>query len=86
MKDGPGSEDKAYDYMNAWYTDETTKTLLDVVGYGSADLKTMQQFSDETLATAGLNPITVPVLAQLPLDLAMRSRMQEEFEKIKAGF
>lgn len=86
FKDAPGSEDKAYDYMNAWYTDASTKALLDLIGYASADLKTMQQFSEETLKTAGLNPITVPVLAQLPLDIAMRSRMQEEFEKIKAGF
>ena len=86
MKDGPGSEDKAYDFMNSWYEPSSAQTLLDDFGYGSAIPKNMAQFDGETLAKIGLGPLTVPVLNQLPIPGDMRGRMQEEFEKIKAGF
>ena len=86
FKDAPGTEEKAYDYMNSWYTDASAAALMELIGYASADVKSMAQFTPEQLQMAGLGPVTVPVLNQLPLDLAMRSRMQEEFEKVKAGF
>jgi len=86
MKDGPGSEDNAYDFINSWYEPSSAITLLNDFGYGSAIPKNMAQFDAETLATVGLGPLTVPVLNQLPIPGDMRGRMQEEFEKIKAGF
>ena len=86
MKDGPGSEDKAYDFMNSWYEPSSARVLLDDFGYGSAIPKNMAQFDGATLAKVGLGPLTVPVLNQLPIPGDMRGRMQEEFEKIKAGF
>ena len=86
MKDGPGSEDKVYDFMNGWYEPASAVTLLNDFGYSSSVPKNMEQFGTEVLATAGLGPLTVPVLNQLPIPGDMRGRMQEEFEKIKAGF
>ena len=86
MKDGPGNEDKAYDYLNAWYDVRSAAGLLEVLGYGHASDKAMAQFAPEVLAEAGLGPISAPVLSQLPIATEMRTRMQEEFEKIKAGF
>jgi len=34
----------------------------------------------------GLGPVTVPVLAQLPISGEQREMQAAEFEKIKAGF
>ncbi len=86
FKDAPGSEDKAYDYMNAWFQSSSAVTLLNDFGYGHASLTAMQQFTPEVLQEAGLAAVSVPVLNQLPMATELRTRMQEEFEKIKAGF
>lgn len=46
----------------------------------------MAEISEEDLKKADLDPVETTLLAQTPLDPAMRDRMLEEFEKIKAGF
>jgi spermidine/putrescine transport system substrate-binding protein len=86
MKDGPGSEDKLYDFINAWLRPEAGPALLDAIGYGHTSKAAMALISDEELVDAGLNEITAPVLAQTPNDPALRERQLAEFEKIKAGF
>jgi spermidine/putrescine transport system substrate-binding protein len=86
VKDAPGSEDKAYDFINGWLAPEIGQVLLDVVGYGSTNLKAQEAVGAEKMNAAGLGTPSTPVLAQVPLDQALRDRMVEEFEKIKAGF
>ncbi|MDD8024740.1 MAG: extracellular solute-binding protein, partial [Paracoccaceae bacterium] len=34
LKDGPGSEDKAFDFINSWLRPEAGPALLDAIGYG----------------------------------------------------
>ena len=85
LADGEGSEDKAYDYMNAILAPDATQPLLDA-GYGHANATSMQGFGDEALTEVGLGEIDAPVLAQLPQDPAFREKMNEQFELIKAGF
>ena len=85
LADGEGSEDKAYDYMNAILAPEATQPLLDA-GYGHANATSMQGFGEEALTEVGLGSIDAPVLAQLPQDPAFREKMNEQFELIKAGF
>ena len=46
----------------------------------------MATYSPEDIEWAGLAPVSVPVLAQLPMDINLRERQIAEFEKIKAGF
>ncbi|PZQ99823.1 MAG: polyamine ABC transporter substrate-binding protein [Cereibacter sphaeroides] len=86
MKDAPGSEDKAYDFINAWLAPKSAKVLLDLVGYGHANDAGMALISPEELLAADANPVEGTLLAQTPLDSAMRDRMVQEFEQIKAGF
>jgi spermidine/putrescine transport system substrate-binding protein len=86
LKDGPGKEDKAYDFINSWLRPEAAKALLDEIGYGHSNMKGMETISAEELVDAGLNPVNAPVLAQTPNDPQQRERQQAEFEKIKAGF
>ncbi|MEL7025847.1 MAG: extracellular solute-binding protein [Pseudomonadota bacterium] len=85
MADGPGSEDKAYDYLNAVLNPASTEPLL-MSGFGHANRSGMGAFSEEDLTAAGLEAITAPVLAQLPLPNDVREKHSAEFEKIKAGF
>lgn len=85
MVDGPGVEAKAYDYVNALLDPVTTEPLL-VSGYGHANRSGMGAFSVEELTASGLEAIDAPVLAQVPLPVAVREMHAAEFEKIKAGF
>ena len=86
MKDAPGKEDKAYDFINAWLDDGTAQGLLDGFGYAATNQVAMKQLPEAELKAADVDPIDTKLLAQTPLDVKMRDRMLEEFEKIKAGF
>lgn len=86
LKNGPGSEDKAYDFINAWIAPESGKGLLDTIGYGSTNTKGLATIADDPRVIQNLGPIDAPVLAQTPNDPAQRERQLAEFEKIKAGF
>ncbi|TCO70618.1 ABC transporter substrate-binding protein [Rhodovulum euryhalinum] len=85
LKDGEGSEDKAYDFMNALLDPSSTQALLDA-GYGQSNAKAMDAIGNEALTAVGLGPIEAPVLAQLPMPGELREKQAAEFEKIKAGF
>lgn len=86
MKDAPGSEDKAYDFINAWLEPRSAKGLLDGFGYVHTTTTGMADIPAEELEAAFVSPIDTTLLTQVPMDLTMRERMLEEFEKIKAGF
>ena len=86
LKDGPGSEDKAYDFINAWMDPSSARGLLDTIGYGQTNTKGMETIADDPAVAEGLSPVDVPILAQVPNDPAQREKQLAEFEKIKAGF
>lgn len=86
MKDGPGKEDKAYDFMNSWLRPEAGQALIDAIGYGHTSTKAMATLDPAQIQKAGLTEIKAPILAQLPNDPALREKQLAEFEKIKAGF
>lgn len=86
FKDAPGSEDKAYDFINAWLDHGSARGLLDGFGYAHTNDKAMAEIPTEDLVAADVSPIDTTLLAQTPINSQMRDRMLEEFEKIKAGF
>lgn len=86
LKDGPGSEDKLYDFVNAWISPESAKPLLENIGYGLTNAKGMETISVEEREENGLGEIDAPILAQTPNDPQQREKQLAEFEKIKAGF
>jgi spermidine/putrescine transport system substrate-binding protein len=55
-------------------------------GYGQSNQAAMADQGEEALTAAGLGQIDAPVLAQLPMDTAIREMQNETFERIKAGF
>ena len=86
LKDGPGSEDQAYDFINAWLDEGSAKGLLDNFGYAATQMAGMSKITPEELKAADVDPLTSTLLAQTPLDPTMRDRMVTEFENIKSGF
>jgi spermidine/putrescine transport system substrate-binding protein len=85
LKDGEGSEDEAYDFLNAMLDPSSTDALLDA-GYGQANATAMAAKGEEALVASGLGQISVPVLAQLPMSNEQREKQNEAFERVKAGF
>lgn len=85
MMEAPGSEDKVYDYVNAFLDPSTTQALLEG-GWGHANAAAMATVSAEQLDASGLGAVAGPVIAQLPMSAELREKQQAEFERIKAGF
>lgn len=85
MADAPGSEDKAYDFINAMLDPASTAPLL-AAGFGHSNAAAMADVAAEELEASGLGQIDVPVLAQLPMSNELREKQSEAFEMIKAGF
>ncbi|MCX7299632.1 MAG: extracellular solute-binding protein [Rhodobacterales bacterium] len=86
MVDSQGSEDKAYDYVNAFIDPSTTVPLV-ATGWGHSNAAAMAaQISAEDLEASGLGPIPGPVFAQVAVSNAQREKHAETFEMIKAGF
>lgn len=86
LKNGPGKEDKAYDYINAWLAPSSAKALLDTIGYGHTSTVAMETIKDEPAVKDGLSETNAPILSQTPNSPEQRERQLAEFEKVKAGF
>ncbi|MCW1917680.1 extracellular solute-binding protein [Rhodobacter sp. KR11] len=86
LKDAPGSEDKAYDFINAWLDDQTAKALLTLVGYATTQTGGMATIAPADLAAGYADPVEGTFLTQTPIDPGLRDRMVNEFEQIKSGF
>lgn len=86
LKNSPGKKDKAYDFINAWLDHGSAKGLLENIGYASTNTVSMAAIDVAALKAADVDPITTTLLAQTPIDPAIRDRMVQEFEKIKSGF
>lgn len=86
LKNGPGSEDKAYDFINAWLDPRTANYIVENWGYGHSNTEAVAGIDQALVELVGLGEIDVPILAQVPMDNQLRDRMLAEFEKIKAGF
>ncbi len=88
-KDAP-HPDKAYDVIDAILSTESGKWLISENGYGHSNAKTFDLFSDDELAELGLSRNPVDILNagkfQLPQTQEFETAMNDEFEKIKAGF
>lgn len=86
VKDAPGSEEKAYDFMNSFLRPDGAVALQESLGYGHSNTVGMGMIAPEQLIATGLGEIHAPVLAQTPKDNALHEKMLETFENIKAGF
>lgn len=86
FKDAPGSEDKAYDFINSWLRHDSARVVLTDFGYSHSNAAAMASIPAADLVAADVNPIDTTVLFQTPIATEVRDRMLEEFELIKSGF
>lgn len=86
MKDGPGSEDKVYDFANSLLSEAGVAAIVDAIGYASSNMAGMSKIPEDTLKGAFLDPVTTTLFLQSPTSAELRSKMIEEFELIKSGF
>lgn len=89
MKDGPGSEDALYDYLNALSTVQTGKYIIENWGYAHANTKAFEAVDAETLDAYGFSNIDAFLadsLFAVSQNAEARAAMIKEFERIKAGF
>ncbi len=89
LADGPGSDDKFYDFINAWMEPASVEYIVTAWGYGHANDAEMAKIPAETLASVGLESsekLRANTLWQAPVPFELREKMIAEFELIKAGF
>ncbi len=88
-KDAPHI-DKAHDIIDSMLSVETGKWLIGENGYGHSNAKSFEQFDDATLASLTLSRNPADILGagkfQVPQNQEFETRMNQEFEQIKAGF
>ena len=85
MKDAPGSEEKAYDFLDAWLEDDSAAYMLNEWGYGHTNKDVMATVGKEN-GWAPLESYTEGSLFQKPSAPELREKMIKEFELIKSGF
>ena len=82
--------DKAHDIIDSLLSIETGKWLIAENGYGHSNSKSFDQFSDAELKELGLHRDPSVILDagkfQVPQTQEFESKMNQEFEQIKAGF
>lgn len=86
MKDAPGSEEKAYDFINSFLDHGSARAILDAIGYAISNDAALKEIPAEDLQAAYVDPVEGTMLAQTPVSPEFREKMIEEFENIKAGF
>ncbi|MEE4237274.1 MAG: extracellular solute-binding protein [Anderseniella sp.] len=88
-KDAP-KLDRAYDLIDALLSVETGKYMIGENGYGHSNKKSFEAFDGAKLASLGLSSKPFEILNaghfQIPQSQEWETRMNNEFEQIKAGF
>ena len=85
MKDAPGSEQKAYDFLDAWLADSSAEYIVTEWGYGHSNGKVMAAIGEEN-GFGSLDSYAANTLWQSPTAPALREKMIKEWELIKSGF
>ncbi len=89
LEGGEGSEDKAYDFINATLAAPVSDYIVTAWGYGHANAEGMAAIDPEVLAASGygdINAFVDKTLFQSPVPAELKQKMIAEFEKIKAGY
>ncbi|NPD13805.1 extracellular solute-binding protein [Xinfangfangia sp. D13-10-4-6] len=85
MKDGPGNEEKVYDWVNSMFAVDSLPAIIEAIGYANTNKAATDAVSAETLKGAFLDPVDTTLFRQTPMDPDLRARLLEEFELIKMG-
>jgi len=89
LKDGPGKEQNAYDFVDAWLAPGSGQFMIESVGYGHSNRKAFELASAESKAALGLSaPETLLTSSIFLQEIApdLRAKYVKMFEDVKAGF
>ncbi len=88
-KDAP-KLDRAHDIIDSMISVDTGKWLIGENGYGHSNRKSFDEFDEAKLTELGLSKNPLDILNaghfQIPQTQEFETRMNKEFEQIKAGF
>lgn len=85
IKDNAGNTDEAYDFLNAWLTEESGAYIVNEWGYGHSLAPVMEKYGPDA-GFGSLESYAKNTLWQAPAAPELREKMISEFELIKAGF
>ncbi len=88
LKEAPGKEQNAYDYVDAWLAPETGKYLIEAYGYGHTNRKSFDLVDAKVLEEKGLgSPDQVLGSAHTTREFepALRERLIKMYEEVRAG-
>ncbi len=88
LKDGPGNEQNAYDFIDAWLSPETGEYMLGSYGYGHSNRKSFERVSPERLADIGISSPTNVLKRGLflrEMDPNLRQKYVQMYESVRAG-
>jgi spermidine/putrescine transport system substrate-binding protein len=89
LKEGPGKEQNAYDFVDAWLSPGSGQFMIESVGYGHSNRKAFELASAESKAALGLTaPETLLTSSIFLQEIApdLRTKYVKMFEDVKAGF
>jgi len=89
IKDGPGDEQEAYDYINATLSPETGVFMIEEYGYGAVNKVSFETANQDLLTELGIeDPDKVMALGVFfdEWDPQVREKAANMWEELKAGF
>lgn len=89
LVDGPGDEDRAYEFIDAWMSPASGKNLIEMYGYGHSNEKSFELVDPATLADLGISdPATMMASSRFfgEIEPDVREKYINMFDEIKAGF
>jgi spermidine/putrescine transport system substrate-binding protein len=88
LKDAPGNEQNAYDFVDAWLAPETGKWMIENYGYGHTNRKAFDLVDPAVVADKGLglpDKILANSLPNQEMSLGLRERYVRMYEEVRAG-
>ena len=89
MRNGPGEEQRAYDFIDAWLSPETGRYMLAEYGYGHSNRKAFDLVSKERLEEIGLTSVDEVIANGVflrEMGPALREKYVRMYEEVRAGF
>lgn len=86
MKDGPGDEDRVYDWVNSMFAPSSAMPIIEAIGYANTNTAAMATVPEDLQKAAFVDKIDTTLFLQTPMEPELRDKLVEEFELIKSGF
>ena len=89
LTDGPGDQDKAYEFIDAWISPASGANLIEMYGYGHSNEKSFELVDAAVLADLGISdPDTMMANSRFfgEIEPDVREKYINIFDEIKSGF